>query len=264
MSTREAGLQEVLNGHFASQMKNVYTAIPGIVVTVRDNLNNMYVDVQPTVNFKWPGETDSFERPPILNVPIQMPVSKTGGITFPIVVGDPVLLVFTMRGLDVWKRGNGYPTTPVDDRVFDKRDCVAIPGVFPISEAVNNPSKRTESHSTKDTVVVNNIGKSTEIEIRFMEDGNVKINCAPGQLVHIIGDTQIDGDTVINGEVTINGNTTMNGNHQVNGNFGVSGLSEVRGKTNLIGGALIEGIEFRTHVHSGIQPGNSNTNIPVG
>ena len=114
-------LQELMNASFDYQTNNLYTAAPGVVVAVRNNLEELSVDVQPTVNILNKDKTTK-ERPVVLNVPVQMPSSSTAALTFPINVGDPVLLIYSMRSLDNWKRGEGKPSVPSDNRKFDKRD----------------------------------------------------------------------------------------------------------------------------------------------
>ena len=166
--------EELMNASFDYQTNNMYTALPGIVVSVRDNLNTLSVDVQPTINIRNKDDTIK-ERPVVLNVPVQMPSSRTAAITYPVNVGDPVLLIYTMRGLDTWKRGKGVSTTPSDFRKFDKRDCIAIPGIWPFSESINNPQVRVWQHDTGDVVVANNIG-SVENEVRLKKNGDVVIN----------------------------------------------------------------------------------------
>ena len=225
MATREPSLQEVLTTSFDYLSAGMHTMIPGIVLTVRDNLSQMTVDVQPSLNMRSEDGTEVVERSPILNVPLVLPISKLGGLTFPVNIGDPVALIFSMRGLDVWKRGNGYPSTPSDLRKFDKKDCVAIPGLFPMNISPNNPSAHVLPHSTKDVVLVHNIGKPSEVEIRLTESGDVRIRAASGKVY-------VDSDSSFSKDVNIDGTLTL------------------------------AGINMNTHVHGGIVPGGSDTNIP--
>jgi hypothetical protein len=168
-------LQELMTASFDYQTNNLYTAMPGVVVVVRNDLEQLSVDVQPTVNIKnYDGTTK--ERTVVLNVPVQMPSSSTAALTFPVNVGDPVLLIYSMRSLDTWKRGSGSPIVPNDTRKFDKRDCIAIPGIWPFGRSINSPSVRIWQHSTGDLVIANNIGSSAENEVRLKSSGDIQIN----------------------------------------------------------------------------------------
>ena len=258
-------LQEFANAAFDYQTNNLYTAMPGIVVTVRDNFNRLSVDVQPSVNIKNKDGTTK-ERPVVLNVPVQMPSSSTAALTFPVNVGDPVLLVYSMRSVDNWKRGQGRPSVPNDNRKFDKRDCIAIPGIWPFAQSVNNPSVRVWSHNTGDLVIVNNIG-GTENEVRLHQGGNITINTNQNVEVNcnnatvtaqggITLDSQTLDVTAITATIDI-GTTTWTGNIIHNGNYSQTG------NYTLIGTATMNGIVFDTHKHTGVQTGPSNTGGPT-
>lgn len=252
--SRDASLQELLGSSFNTQMTNVYTAIPGIVVTVRNNLEDMTLDVQPSVNVKTK-QGEIKERPVVVNVPFQFPASSVAALTYPINVGDSVLLIFSMRGLDTWKRSNGGVVTPTDFRKFDKRDCFAIPGVFPSSKSINDPAKRVWPHSTQDTVLVSNIGKPSETEVRILQGGGVVINTNQDVVANCTN-ASINAQQAINlsssslnitaGVASISiGNTTWAGNIEHTGNYTMAGT------------ATFNGIAFDTHKH-GTSPPPSN------
>lgn len=259
---REPSLQELLNNSFNYNMNNVYTAIPAIVVTVRNNLEDMTLDVQPTLNIK--NKDGSIEeRPVILNVPFQFPSSSTAAFTFPINVGDSVLLIFSMRGLDTWKRGTGRQVTPTDFRKFDKKDCFAIPGIHTISNSINDPQKRFWPHSTSDAVLVNNIGTSQENEVRLKSTGdviintqqNVEVNCnnatvaAQADITMTCANFSLDASdsiTITSPIATVSvGSTSWSGGISHNGSY------------TLTGTATFNGIAFDTHDHIP-GPGPSN------
>jgi hypothetical protein len=172
---REPSFHEALKGFVNDQLVNLWTCIPCVVLTVHQGLKEQKVDVQPIIK-KVDYEGKSFDHPPILGVPLIFPSSKSSGFTFPIERGDTVLCLFSQRGLDTFKTSNGTSQAPTDFRKFDKRDAIAIPGLFPFGNAINNPSKRTYPHDTKDAVISHNIGKSTEVEIRLKPDGTLVVN----------------------------------------------------------------------------------------
>ena len=252
-------LQEFANAAFDYQTNNLYTAMPGIVVTVRDNFNQLSVDVQPSVNIKNKDGTTK-ERPTVLNVPVQMPSSSTAALTFPVNVGDPVLLVYSMRSVDNWKRGEGRPATPNDSRKFDKRDCIAIPGIWPFGQSINNPSVRVWTHSTGDLVISNNIG-GTENEVRLYQGGNITINTNQDVAVNcnnatITARADITLDCA-NLDVTAGtatfaiGETNWVGNISHTGNY------------TLVGTATFNSIVFDTHKHTGVTTGVGTSGNPT-
>lgn len=268
-------LQEALSASFNYQADSIHTIIPCIVLAVRDNLNGMMVDIQPTINQKLEDGTTA-ERPQILGVPVQFPCSKTAAFTFPINVGDTGIALFSMRNLDAWKNGTGRPTAPMNNAKFDKGDAIFIPGIQPPSVSINNPAKRTWPHDTKDAVLVNNIGTGNEVEIRLKANGdciintnqNVEVNCenltanvntraevyAPDILIDASNSIELSTNTL---QVTAPGGTTWIGNITMTGNLIQTGTY------SLTGAATFNGIAFDTHKHTGVQAGPSNTGGPT-
>lgn len=246
-------LTGILNNAFDERTNNLYTAIPCIIIAIRSDLNDMMVDIQPAINQR---SEDGVVTPrtPILGVPVQFPVSKSAGFTFPLNVGDTGMAIFSMRNLDSWKSGNGYPSAPMNAAKFDKGDAVFIPGIQPPQIAVNNPATRLWPHDTKDAVVVNNIGQTTECEVRLKANGDIQINTNNNVEVNcdqatVTANSRLDlASTVINinapttnwfGDIVLQGSLTQNGNYASTGTM------------------TFNGINFATHVH-GSSPGPSN------
>ena len=71
--------------------------------------------------------------PVITNVPIVWPGAGGFRLTFPLAVGDTVLLVFSDRALDGWLERGGE-VDPGDFRQHALSDAVAIPGLRPFSD----------------------------------------------------------------------------------------------------------------------------------
>lgn len=167
-------LESIMNSWWEYQKRNMFTAIPARVVQVRD-MGECRVDVQPLTNTVFPDYTDDLEFPDILHVPVMFPSSSSSAVTFPIHVGDTVLLVFSQKSMDVFKSGDGTPHSPNDFRQFDKRDACAIPGLWPFGMSKNSSLGRTLTHNTSDTVISHNIGTDNECEVRLKESGEVQI-----------------------------------------------------------------------------------------
>ena len=250
-------IQESLNAQSSKLLNQLYTSIPCIVVAV--HLDKQMVDIQPSINQKFLDGSVA-ERPPILGVPISFPASKTAAFTFPIKVGDTGLAVFSMRNLDAWKSGSGYPTTPLNQAKFDKGDAIFYPGIQPPSVAINNPEKRFWEHSTDDVVVVNNIGTAEEAEVRIKPSGNViintkakvEVNCNEAQ---VIADTSLSLSTA---ELTVNAiNTTWYGNINLVGNLIQNGNYTSTGVMSF------NGIDFSTHKHTGVDAGPDTSGGPT-
>jgi len=184
---------------FEYQMRNIFTAIPAKVMMV-ENAGEQRVSVKPLVNAVFPDWDDSEEFPTILSVPLVYPSSSSSAVVFPVHAGDTVLIVFAQSCMDVFKGGDGSAQPPSDYRRFDKRDAIAIPGLFPFGSAINQVSKHTLPHSTDDLVVFHNLGTSAECELRMKQTGKIEIN---GNQIDISSSTQIDGNLINTGSVTV-------------------------------------------------------------
>lgn len=274
MSQRRPSMQELLSAQFDYHMSDVYTAIPGVIVSVKD-MGGMYVDVQPSIHMRMEGERESVPRPPISNVPLQLPVSTKGGVTFPVTAGDPVFLVFSMRGLDTWKTSDGTSATPSDLRKFDIRDCIAIPGAYPLGSSPNAVGKHSKPHSPDDVVLIHNIGGGAETEIRLKPNGNIEIN-SPQQVKVVCKDALVESEnttTIETKSMTINSdsfivNTKTFGLSATDGaemttNMSMNGTLNHTGTLNVSGSAVVNGTPVEDHTHGGIQPGGGTTD-PFG
>lgn len=104
--------------------KNINTSMPGVVKAF-DPARSMAV-VQPAIKVRLQDDTER-ELPDILDVPVVYPAGGGYAITFPVRVGDPVLMLFSQRGLTEWKRT--LDVASADRGVFHSMgDAVAIPG----------------------------------------------------------------------------------------------------------------------------------------
>ena len=225
-----AAIQSTMVSAFDSQINNLYTIIPCIVVAVRDGLNGQMVDIQPTINQKQQDGTVA-ERPTIGGVPVSFQVSKKAGFTFPIEVGDTGTAMFSMRNMDGWKAGNGRPASPMNFAKMDKSDAIFLPGIQPPGVAVNNPAKHVLTHDPKDTVVFANLG-GVESEVRLKVDGSVEINTSNQPVIINCSDATVNASNSINlnaqtmtvdcantlwiGNVVQQGNWTQTGTYVLN------------------------------------------------
>lgn len=260
MSNREGNLQELLVASFESQMANVYTSIPCIVVAVRDDGDTALVDIKPTVNQRFVDGTVS-ERGVILGVPVGHFVTESSGVLLPIKVGTTGLAVFSMRSMETWKSGNGRPVTPNNQGKFDKSDASFFPGIQPPGISVANPSKHVWSHSNNDVVVFNNLGSATENEVRLTASGDVNISTA--QNVNVVcnnANIQANNEIAINCsnfDVTADTATFAIGSTNWVGNITQSGNYSITGKLTF------NGIDADTHRHTNVDPGTGTSGGPI-
>lgn len=117
-------LAQLLRKAIKSSAIELHTAMPAIVQAFDPDLNT--VDVQPAIK-------EDFGQGPValprLNaVPVAFPQGGGGILSFPIAVGDTVLLVFSERSIDQWWVKNEL-VDPLDKRTHSLSDAFAIAGV---------------------------------------------------------------------------------------------------------------------------------------
>lgn len=138
---------DVINRAITSKLSDVHVAMPGRVHAYSASRNT--VDVAPQYTRSVEREDGSFadeDLPIIPDVPIAWPRGGGGSffITWPLSVGDPVLIVFCEKDLGVW-RERGEPGTTGDQRTHGLSGAVAYPGLFANSEALDS----SKVHATK-------------------------------------------------------------------------------------------------------------------
>ncbi len=223
----ENSLETILNSQIDFRLSDIYVTMVAEVTNV-SKLNECRIDVQPVVNKKYI-DGEILEYPEILSVPVQFPSSSTSALTFPINQGDNVLLVFSQKGLDVFKSGATSAHDPIDMRSFDKRDAIAIPCVNPFSKSINNPDTRTLLHSVDDMVMTHNIGLPTECEVRMKPTGKIELTSA----------LQVEVKSPL---LTLTcPSVAITGNLSVAGTFGVLGVSTFTGASVFTGISTFNG-----------------------
>lgn len=137
MSASGLTMADVLDRSMSWILQNVHTALPGIIE--KYDAVTAKADVSPALRKRWTsdGITTQVDMPVITNVPVIWPRTSKGAITFPLEKGDGVLLIFSERSIDNWL-SKGGKSDQTDSRMFDLSDAIAIPGLFALSESIEN------------------------------------------------------------------------------------------------------------------------------
>ena len=190
--------------------KRLYTAMPGEIVSY--DANTRRASVRGSLQVVMDGGTQ-LQRPVIPNVPVVFQQAMGFLLEFPLVPGDSVLLVFSMRGLSRWKRTHGESAPDVDG-LLSERDAVALPGFGPVG-----------SHVPDQRIVVSNTGIA-------IHGGTITIDGATNVAIDGTSAVTIDG-----GSVTITGTTTVNGVSVANAPAGTDSASGPGGHSHGLTGA---------------------------
>lgn len=130
---------DVLRLAIAAALAKVHVGFPARVESYDADANT--VDVQPQYDRATEcldGTTLHEELPIIPSVPIAWPRTRKYGVTFPIEVGDYVLILITDRSIHEWMR-TGRRGDPLDLGTHELDGAVAIPGVYPSADSLSSP-----------------------------------------------------------------------------------------------------------------------------
>lgn len=133
----EPSEQELISRAITSRLLDVHTSLPGAVVSY-DNASQT-VSVKPLVDraIKLRGKKLKTESLPILeNVPVLFPRGGGFALTFPLLPGDGVTLVFSEAAWYAWREI--LTSEPGDLRRFSISYPVAIPGFAPSALALGS------------------------------------------------------------------------------------------------------------------------------
>lgn len=131
-------LPEVIRVQIRERLADVRTCMPGRVVAYKKETQE--AAVQPLLKGSRRGQDG--ERivdvlPVIEHVPVVFPGTGAYSLTWPIKVGDTVLLVFSESSLDKWLV-SGDIVDPADPRRFTITDGIAIPGLRSFNDALDD------------------------------------------------------------------------------------------------------------------------------
>jgi hypothetical protein len=134
---RTPSLVDVLDAYGKQLLMDVHTCMPG-QITTWDPVTQK-ADIKPLIQRRIQHEdgTEAVEALPILpDVPVIFQRSLQFFLSFPLQIGDFVLVHYVEASLDKWLSGGGEDTDPDDFRRHDLTDAVAVPGLTPFSRAL--------------------------------------------------------------------------------------------------------------------------------
>lgn len=143
---------------------NVYTSVPAIILNVDNLASKQTIDVQIAINRTFE-DGAALTGAVCLGVPVLFPSGGGGLLSFPLSVGDTVLLCFSKRSIDDWMVGGGETVTPRLNRQFDKADGIAIPCLYTVKNNLN---------PDPENVVLKFAGS----EVVLYKNGNATVNAA--------------------------------------------------------------------------------------
>lgn len=154
-------IKRLIKSHIENLQTQIYTQLPAIITDVSQYESSNIISVTPTINILH-SDGQVNECPEIFNVPVVQPSGGGGLLSFPLAVGDNVLLEFSMRNIEEWLEGSGEAVTEPTRRLHDISDAVAIVGMH---------TKNNHLSPDPNDVVL----KFKDNKITLKNDGNVEV-----------------------------------------------------------------------------------------
>lgn len=211
-------------------LKNLHTALPGIVEAFDPATQT--ARIRPAIKRIFTGKGE-LEIPVCADVPVQFPQGGGFCFTFPLQVGDEVILGFFERCIDRWYASGGTQA-PAVYRMHDYSDGFAIPGVSSMPRVIEG-------------------FKANAVEMR-KRDGSAYVSIDSG------GNIEADGTLL-----TVKCAAVFE--KLVTYQAGMSGTGGAGGAAITIDGDIVHTGSFTsngknvgsTHTHSGVQPGGGTS-----
>ena len=241
INQRRSFLQNVTNDTFFENMKDVYTCIPGYVLTFDPDTQRAQIQLGIT-------RTDdiaktTFDPPPIVDVPVSFP-GDDFVLEFEIKPGCEGMVHFSQRCIDGWKQTGGIAANPVK-RFHHKQDAMFVPGIRSLTNVIANFANngiRIRDPSGNRYVWIKNDNsieiKNASATATYAGDGTITTQNDSGHMT-----LMADGNVDINGVIiTPQGQITLPG---------TGGLK------------LANGIDAENHRHTGVTTGSGTSGGPT-
>lgn len=232
---RRTDLEEAMRAVIGGSLSEVWTAMPAIVQSFDSAKQTCVVQIAiKSLTLSKKGDRSWVALKPITDVPVIFPRCGNFVLTFPLVQGDEVLVVFSSRCKASWQQ-NGGVQTQYEFRMHDLSDGFAIPGPASGPKLIPNFSTDTMQLRTVNGTLYVEIGANGQINIVAPQTG--------GQV-----------NIIAAGKVNINSPQGVS----------ITGNLAVKGSVTATGDGSFAGKAFGPHVHGGVQSGSGETGGPIG
>lgn len=218
--------EENLRAAIEQHMARMWTSAMGRVVSydAAKQTGSVQLTVKSFVKDE-NGKQKAVDMPILQDVPVQFPGSGGQTLTFPVAVGDEVMVQFLSRASDAQQQSGG-DQRPTDASVNSLSHPRALLGFKSDPKKLSNVS-------------------TTATELRS-DDGNTKISLSGAGGVGVATDKSVS-IAAANG-VAIGGG---------------AGETAITGTVRITGELIVNDIVFSTHRHTGVQPGGGTSAGPT-
>jgi len=223
-------LNNVIKSQLNARIDHLHTNFPATIVSY--DANTQKASIQPMIE-RLDSNGDSVKPAVINGVPIVCLSAGTGVLSFPVRVGDHVLVVVSERSLDNYMFSDGASTVnPEDRKTHDMSDAIAITGLYPYQLALGidvenvvlrmNATANNTQNPGENSLHLFPIGKTEAIMlhanqyngnhsiIKMFQNGDIHLDTLQGTNIQLTqaGDVTVNTPTKV--VVNSGGNTEVN------------------------------------------------------
>jgi len=230
---------DAVNETVLTALKNVHTALPGIIESF--DAVKQSARVRPAIKriFTQQGPLD---LPLCVDCPVAFPQGGGFCFTFPLQEGDEVVLGFFERAIDRWYVEGGTQP-PAVFRLHDLSDGFCIPGVSNLTRSIPNFKADAVQMRNREGTAYVQINSSGEVEI---DGSKLTIKCP------VIAEDTSRFEGLVTYTAGMTGSGGVGQSFTINGNIAFSGGTLTHNGKNI----------GSTHIHSNGN-GGANTGGPV-
>lgn len=153
---------DVILQHIDKEQRELYTAMPATITDVSKLTSENSVSVQPVLDFI-DSDGTAYPMPILEDIPVQWQSGGGAIVTFPLAVGDDVLVVFSMRSIVEFQLSTEGTTQQFDNRHHSLSDGFVIGGIY---RDQNNPSPNADDFEIR----------YNDSEITIQKDGTILLD----------------------------------------------------------------------------------------
>lgn len=191
-----------IKSHLDSLQSQLFTTLPAIVTDVSNLELEQTISVRPTIDILH-SDGQINECPEIYNVPVIFPSAGGGILSFPIKVGDNVLVQFSMRNLENWLEGDGNSVVENTMRSHDMSDAIAIVGLTTKANTLNPSPKdvvlkfKGSSITIKDNSDIEIIQGESASSVSLFNSGDIEMFANGNMNISATGIITIAGSQLV-------------------------------------------------------------------